>query len=154
VNVPAPTLRKVIRHLEGISGAEIAVVTLKAYLKPKVKHPFKGKGRKEEKARRRARFAEETRRIREAVWRRSGRCEACGYTTGDSYDQLDHVLGGSGRRRQRQSVETCWRLCWYCHRKKTENEPTRKWWAARFITHCEKYGYPIPREVIAWAEAA
>lgn len=99
--------------------------------------------RREEK--RRA-HAESTSGIRAAcAARAANRCELCGMLQGSSLE-MDHVLGGSGRRRERQSMETCWMLCRYCHQYKTSH-PAGENWRAAFRVHCAKYGYPVPKEL-------
>lgn len=77
--------------------------------------------------------------IREAVLERaSDFCEACGHFTGLAL-QVDHFLGGSGRRRALQSVATCWGLCNLCHRDKTNNRPNAGHWLTAFSDHCKEF---------------
>lgn len=57
--------------------------------------------------------------------------------------EIDHWLGGSGRRRQRESIETIWLLCSSCHADRTANRPSVEHWNERFRLHCERYGYPF-----------
>lgn len=103
-------------------------------------------GRKEEKRRR---HAEETKAIRAALFDRSvGKgCENCGKRF--ALLEMDHMLGGSGRRRQRQSVETCWAICQECHRNRTINVPSREFWRHRMRRFLVANEYPIPRELAA-----
>lgn len=81
--------------------------------------------------------------IRAAVMRRAdGRCEACTGPLGLS-GVWDHWLGGSGRRKALESVETTWALCAYCNHQRTDNIPSAKHWNRRFQTHCDTHGYPF-----------
>lgn len=99
------------------------------------------------KKRKPGRRARATAEIREAVLKRSrGWCEACGQ--GPMTLELDHWLGGSGRRVQKQSVETCWALCRECHYGRTHNIPGAVVWNAHFRHHCERYGYPVIEHVV------
>jgi hypothetical protein len=54
---------------------------------------------------------------------------------------MDHVYGGSGRRRQQQSPETCMALAPECHRAKTENRPTAEYWRHVYRSFCHLHGY-------------
>lgn len=86
---------------------------------------------------------EETARIRAAVEARAeGCCEYCSSTFSfPDPAEMDHWLGGSGRRRQEQSVETCWLLHRNCHRLRQEALPSAAHWNENFKRHCKKYGY-------------
>jgi hypothetical protein len=104
------------------------------------------------KARKSARAAknEETARIWEACWRRSGgRCECgCGRVVmrdveGDSRATLDHWRG---RGKAKQSVHNCWILAASCHRERTDSIPTRRAWVTRFIYHCRLWAQQSPTE--------
>lgn len=80
--------------------------------------------------------------IREAVFARAGLlCEVA--MCASPPDQMDHWEGGSGRRRQKQSVQNCWALCNYHHNARTANYPDTATWNAVFRAHCEKHGYPF-----------
>jgi len=80
--------------------------------------------------------------------RAGGRCEACGFLRRDL--TLDHWEGGNGRRRQHESVETCWMLCTRCNRDRTENDPSAEFWNRIRSAHCDRYGYPyVPHLVKA-----
>lgn len=81
--------------------------------------------------------------IRASAWERANYlCECgCGRDLRLWGCELDHWLGGSGRRKQKQSVETCWLLAGLCHRRRTRNEPDAAYWNARFEKHCRKHGY-------------
>lgn len=76
---------------------------------------------------------------------RQPNCEACRYMAVPL--EVDHFFGGSGRRRELQSVETCWALCCHCHGRKTMNWPSAAYWLEKFIGHCERLGYSDPAEV-------
>lgn len=58
-------------------------------------------------------------------------------------DEMDHWLGGSGRRLQKQSVENCWALCWNHHVYRQQGRPSAEWWNERFREHCKRFGYPF-----------
>jgi 5-methylcytosine-specific restriction endonuclease McrA len=91
---------------------------------------------RESVAERRENHREETREIRAAVWKRSeGGCENCGIGLEDWEGELDHWLGGSGRRRQQQGTETTWRLCRPCHRARSANSPSYAAWKLRWAAH-------------------
>ena len=88
---------------------------------------------------------ERLREIRIAVMKRAaGTCEALDCQQRTLELQLDHWLGGGGRRRQMESVETCWALCAKDHAARTCNIPSASHWNALFRAHCKKYGYPFP----------
>jgi hypothetical protein len=88
---------------------------------------------------------EETTAIREAVvYRANGFCEACwlqGYERPGT--ELDHFEGGSGRRRERQSVENTWLLCSQSHRARSLNAPSAAHWNRLWKEHTSKHGYPF-----------
>jgi hypothetical protein len=86
-----------------------------------------GESKAAKRERRRAEHRAETARIRKAVFDRAdGRCEGIVSITDakDSWVQqcpnapteLHHLRGGSGRRRQKQTVENCRAYCFECHR--------------------------------------
>jgi hypothetical protein len=104
-----------------------------------------GKAREQEQADKRKKHRESTGEIRERCMRRAnGCCEACGRRfTGSNPAQLDHWLGGIGRRRQRQSYETCWMLCATCHRGRTVHRPSVAYWNDLRAAFCERFGYPF-----------
>lgn len=82
-------------------------------------------------------------RLRLAVAERAaGHCEACGREHRNQAE-FDHWLGGNGRRRELESVETVWLLCLPCHRDRTDNRPHPGAWNEIFRAHCERYGYPF-----------
>ena len=99
-----------------------------------------GVPRKAAKEAKRQRHAIETAHIRLAVWDRSrGRCEAYGedgFRCQGVAHILDHWDGGSGRRRQRQTVATCWALCVRHSDQRTANWPSAAWWNASREAHC------------------
>lgn len=107
------------------------------------------KQRKEKQEQERLTKKGETARIREAVVERAGnQCEAAAYERfwphlREHGMQLDHWLGGWGRRRQKQCVENTWLLCPPCHRERTVNAPSAAYWNNIFRQHCAKYGYPF-----------
>jgi hypothetical protein len=81
------------------------------------------------------------RAVRQAVVTRAGgRCEACGTHVTAASGELDHFFG----RARSESVETCWLLCpgaVGCHRSKTDNQPSRRWWLERFRRHAVLHGF-------------
>jgi hypothetical protein len=82
--------------------------------------------------------------------RAGGQCEVC-FPWADRCKnpatEMDHWLGGNGRRRQKQSVETCWALCREHHGWKTVHFGGVSLWNRRFKDHCETYGYPFVAHV-------
>lgn len=83
---------------------------------------------------------EETRRIREAVFRRAGyRCE-CG--CGQPVAHLDHFRG----RRVQQSEANCWGLSVGCDFNKTNSKPSAAYWCEKFIAHATKHGFHAEAE--------
>lgn len=95
------------------------------------------------------RSPEETRRIREAVFKRSGGYCECGCRgwIGDGLFHLDHFLP---RGRHPQTVATCWALSLPCDLQRTRNAPSAAVWLHLFKAHAEKYGYATEVE---WAES-
>ena len=97
---------------------------------------------KVKRAKKRDKRAETSAIYAEVEKRAGGRCE-CG--CGSPLDsrllgcapQLDHFFG----RRGPQSAKTCWMLKFFCHADKTNNRPSAKSWAARFIGHCDRHGF-------------
>lgn len=87
---------------------------------------------------------EETGAIREQVMARAGGICECGCgedaTPADPLE-MDHALGGSGRRRSEQSAETCWSLKASHHRAKTRNLPSAAHWLGAFVDHCERHDF-------------
>lgn len=85
--------------------------------------------------------------------RAAGRCEACAidhdhvlgggaaWTNPADPPELDHWMGGNGRRRQLQSVATCWMLHRSCHRLRQAGSPSAAAWNTLFEKHCRIYGY-------------
>ena len=145
-------LRDAIASLESHAEQALADQLRAVYARKKATPASRGyfaqtvKERKEENRRR---HVEETKAIRAAVFDRSvGKgCENCGKRF--ALLEVDHMLGGSGRRRQRQSVETCWAICQECHRNRTINVPSREFWRHRMRRFLVANEYPIPRELAA-----
>lgn len=84
----------------------------------------------------------EIRSIYLAVAERSGGACECGcrrYATVLLPLELEHMLGGIGRRRTLQSKYTCWQLRRDCHQAKSANNPSAAAWLGRFIQHCDQY---------------
>lgn len=98
------------------------------------------------KAERRRESVAETREVRELVVARAdGKCEACGAAVEEDASpwrrpEMDHFEGGADRK-PLESVETCWLVCWTCHKKKGANEPSPEYWLTAFLAHCLKHGY-------------
>lgn len=83
-----------------------------------------GESRKAKRERKRLTHREEMEVLRMAVFTRAGgRCEFVNWKgTPEAFrcertpSELHHLEGGSGRRRQRQTVENCRAYCFDCHR--------------------------------------
>lgn len=109
---------------------------------PRFKFP-KPTPRKTLRAEKKRTHKEATDAIHGAVLLRSrGACEAPNCGTRSFVLQMDHWLGGSGRRRTLQSIETCWMLCRPCHDARTRDGQT-KYWNHYFAIHCANHGYPF-----------
>ena len=54
--------------------------------------------------------------------RSGGRCEACGAALPGGFE-LHHLVSGSGRRRQQESLASCIALCLACHRSAHAGDP-------------------------------
>ncbi len=94
----------------------------------------------------------ETRRIREAVFKRAENiCEAC---HDEAAMAMDHFFG---RAKAPQSAANCWALCCDCDFRKTYNRPSSAHWQRLFIAHTEKHGYETEaaraRDRLAFVEA-
>ena len=89
-----------------------------------------------------------TAELRRLVMARSrGHCEGCGHFYGTMVLQLDHWLGGSGRRRQAQAIANCWGLCPGCHSRRSQNLPDSAHWNRLFSRHCVRRGYHVLNHV-------
>lgn len=119
---------------------------------PKVKTA--NRKRRREKLQRQA--AEMTELRAKVFARAGGRGELCGlssmpfmtvYRNGHTgthsgvVNQLAHLNGGIGRRRQQQSVENCVAEHEYCHHA-LDDRPLK--WMERVKDHCARYNYPLP----------
>jgi hypothetical protein len=80
---------------------------------------------------------------KQVIDRSGGRCEnpRCRADLREHGCEVDHWLGGSGRRSQDQAVATCWALCVSCHQDRTLNIPDAGTWNRHFEIHCLRYGY-------------
>lgn len=121
--------------------------------------PSRKKPARERKEKKRAAHREDTGALRAAVFARAGGwCEVrelsrvglgeLGSVTitercALAPTEMDHWLGGWGRRRQKQSIETCWALCTEHHRLRQANYPSAAAWNLRFQKHCRAHGYPF-----------
>lgn len=81
--------------------------------------------------------------VYDAVARRAAlRCECgCDHRFGPflvEQPTLDHAFG---RANVKESDASCWMLRRDCHNSKTNNRPSAAVWLAKFIKHCDKYGY-------------
>ena len=84
---------------------------------------------RKERAERKAERRDEDTRVREYVFLRDEyRCRAC---WSRENLELDHFLGRARDRR----ASACWVLCSDCHRSKTENKPSRRYWLVQFRDH-------------------
>lgn len=79
----------------------------------------------------------------EVLERAKFRCESCGADLRKAGCVFDHWLGGSGRRREQESLETTWALCLGCNDRRTINVPSAAHWNDTFAKHCRKHGYPF-----------
>jgi 5-methylcytosine-specific restriction endonuclease McrA len=105
--------------------------------------PGRSTAREDRAARQQARREEMSALRAEAEKRADGRCECgCGAPL-LLVGQLDHMLSGSGRRREQQSPQNTWMLTPGCHDAKTRNAPSAAYWWARFDAHCERNGLPL-----------
>jgi hypothetical protein len=113
-----------------------------------------GESKAAKRERRRAEHREETAAIRKAVFERAGgRCEAWMHEGGPERCcrpavVLDHWLGGVGRKREQQSVETCWALCEDCNRDRTASYPDADWWNTSWWWHCREYDHPFQPHIV------
>lgn len=133
------------RALKRILASKDVRASLKTFLAQQTrKAPVKPmkKARLAKQKQKRLTKKEETARIRGACAARAqGFCEnhdCLGYP-----EEMDHWLGGNGRRRQQQSIATCWMLCSACHRDKTRGVPSAAEWNRRFAAHCLRHIYPF-----------
>jgi len=135
-----PLLKRILKG-EKMGFRELSSAKQAIYLLQKGKpSPARKKASGVRKQEKRANHREETARIRDAVFARAdGKCENCFKT--DLHLQLDHWLGGSGRRVQRQSLASTWAVCASCHFARTDNMPDAAYWNDRFERHCFKHGY-------------
>lgn len=139
--------RQNARELKRILDSGDVRASLKSFLEKQnalskhVKKPMRIEREEKEKQKRLGR-KEETAAIREACMTRAiGCCEV--FECIGSADEMDHWLGGNGRRRQRQSIETCWMLCQLHHQARTRARPSAVYWNERFAIHCKTHGYPF-----------
>lgn len=51
--------------------------------------------------------------VNKVLERSGGICEVCG--AADYMCQLHHIIGGRGKRKQHETVESVMLLCWDCH---------------------------------------
>jgi hypothetical protein len=98
---------------------------------------------------RETRMAKVSRLRDEALARSLHKCEAPDCRAGGRALHLDHWLGGIGRRRLAESIQTVWMLCVPCHEQRTRNVPSVEWWNDAFAKHCAFHGYPTPRRHLA-----
>jgi hypothetical protein len=97
------------------------------------------------KAAKAARHAADTARIRAYCERRAaGVGELCGHPLHPEEAQLCHLDGGSGKRRQLQSVENCVMEHPEHHQGPLgfDNKPLA--WLAEVKAWAERHGYPVP----------
>lgn len=89
----------------------------------------------------------ETRRL--CMARAKGHCECgCGtvFGAGEATATMDHFFG-CGEGRTKETAKTCWMLTRKCHRKKTDERPSRVHWRDLYIAHCERCGYVEEKEL-------
>lgn len=131
------------RDLAFIAKRKDAGPALAAYLSLKSK-AVRPSAMRAEKAKKRLLGKEAMRSLRAEVFARAG--SVCEVHDGiGRCDQpavvLDHWLGGSGRRRQKQTVGTTWGLCFACDRHRTANIPGAAYWNKAFQRQCIRHGY-------------
>jgi hypothetical protein len=81
--------------------------------------------------------------LRHEVLKRAGeRCESCGADLHVAGFVFDHWLGGNGRRKAEERIDTTWALCLACNQARTDNDPSAEHWNERFERHCQRHGYP------------
>lgn len=139
VNLSRKYAAALIEALDGASLSPIEAMALEALrqgLKPKPVKEYAPKKTTPRKA-----PGTSKRAVYKAVAKRAGvMCECgCGRSFGQFFGMptVDHFWGVA----RSETVESCWRLRWDCHRQKTESIPTRSAWFAKFISHCDRYGY-------------
>lgn len=86
------------------------------------------------------RASAETKRIRKAIWERSGGfCECgCGSELTFQTGEMDHIRG---RIREAQKVSNCWFLIPPHHRQRTDNYPSAAAWWWRVAVWALKHQY-------------
>lgn len=142
-----------IRKLTAIVVANDIRASLRSFLAQQVKRapvkPMKA-ARLAKKKLSREEINAETARLREYVFTRAGGlCEAYWFIPGSDHrnrclrptTDLDHWLGGNGRRRQQQSAANTWALCWVHHRLRTDASPSDAFWNESFAIHAKVHGY-------------
>jgi hypothetical protein len=69
------------------------------------------------------------------------KCECgCGRRLSQDGRTLDHWLNGNGRKKQKESVFTCWMLTPWCHKLRQEYIPDAADWNEKFKTFCQRNG--------------
>lgn len=56
-------------------------------------------------------------------------------------------MGGTGRRRQKQSVQNTWALCDADNFARTEKIPDTAWWNRSFEQHCKVNDLPFEAHI-------
>lgn len=139
VRLPYKTARALlalinVRGFDRSEASAVAELERALAVKPAVRE------RRKVKAAKKAEKRDETAEIRAAVVKRAmspqGQplCENCDLLG----SELDHFFG---RGKVPQKVSNCWFLCGYCHRNKTNNEPSATYWLEQFVSHCDRHGY-------------
>lgn len=118
---------------------------IKAQLAPWRPRKFQfGPTRKQDSSKKSEVHRASTKEIRAAVMVRANfRCEVIhsGGRCALPAISMDHWLGGAGRRRQQQKVETCWALCATHDYQRTHNVPSAAVWNERRRRHCDVHGH-------------
>lgn len=139
-----------VLSLETLSGvdrfqADRLLLRLAPRKAPAKKLPFPT--RKESKSEKRRVKAQKTASVRAAIMERAnGVCEAC-LQPEQPWNPLeyDHFFGRT--KKGAREVDAGWGIHAGCHREKTRNFPTRKFWLEMFRAHLKRNQLPIPREI-------
>lgn len=148
VRISLKTARALLHDFDSMpflsAGMSAHVEALRAAMAPRKPKAFSsGPSLKAQKAGRKKTKREGRAEVRLAVMERAnGSCEYCRADSLLSDLELDHMFGQA----RSESLETCWALCRYCHREKTNNRPDAEFWLREFITHCGTFGYSAAAE--------
>jgi hypothetical protein len=144
-------LTKELRFVaEGMEFDREAAQKIVALLAPRKKNEKQKATDKRKKGGAQAALAVRAERRRQCSTRAGNKCEAGPWRDGLIHGFpgiMDHWEGGSGRRKARESVATCWMLCVWCNADRTESKPDAAHWNAVRKAFCQRYGYPFVAHV-------